>query len=184
VCSSDLHLRDDDGADVRAIELGPADLAALVFTDALFDALAATEPAAARGQAALDAAVAGHDDWTYDAGTGALALTKGVLPWRTLRAEVLGSYAHESATFLWGWANGHLDPRSVRAVTALRDAARASQGLGALVRPSLPCEEGFALRLARLAAARVGATGIYRASYGPGVLAFAVFLATEPASTA
>lgn len=177
-----LELREPGGAVARRIELGPDALDALVFTEALFDALVEVEPIAARNEAALEADIAGHDEWNYEQQSCELLLSKGVLPWRTLPAQIIGTYAPESATFLWGWANEHVDPRCTRAVVALREWARTVPGMRVLLRPSLPCEEGFSVKLARLAAVRMGARGVYRASFGPGVLAFAVFPPAPPAS--
>jgi hypothetical protein len=167
-------LLDANDAVAHSIVLEGARADALIFTEPLFDALLAAEPAMAERQAALSERVRGHDDWNYDSAVGTLTLSKGVLPWATLHAEPIGSFAYDSETWLWAWANDALADERRAMTRRLRDAARTERGMSALVRPTLPCTEAFATRIAALAAHRVGAEGIYGAPFGPGVLILAV----------
>lgn len=140
-----------------------------VYTEALFDAALAAATID-EGQRALSAEAQGHDDWEYDARTLELQLKKGVLPWRVYRAQVIATWAKESETLLWAWANEELPERSKSLSIAARDSTKSNAGLGALRRPHLPADEPFASALARLAAARVGAWAVYPAVYESGVI--------------
>ncbi|MEI8256428.1 MAG: DUF6882 domain-containing protein [Deltaproteobacteria bacterium] len=156
------------------IELPPALAAMLIFTDGLLDAMLAVERDFEPRQRALSSEIDGHDDWEYDAATLTLQLKRGVLPWRTLRAVPIGSFAHEAENWLWAWANRSLPDVARAAASATRETARAVPGLGALSRPDLPCTEAFAVRLAAVAAMGMHARGIYGAPFGPGVMLLAV----------
>lgn len=140
-----------------------------VYTEALFDAALAASKID-DGQRALSAEAQGHDDWEYDARSLELQLKKGVLPWRVYRAQVIATWAKESETLLWAWANEELPERSKSLSIAARDSTRSHAGLGALRRPHLPADESFASALARLAAARVAAWAVYPAVYESGVI--------------
>ncbi|MDP3274761.1 MAG: hypothetical protein Q8Q09_06155 [Deltaproteobacteria bacterium] len=145
-----------------------------VYTEALYaQGLEAAERMDA-GQRALAAQAQGHDDWEYDARTTQLSLKKGVLPWRTYEAQVLGSWARESETLLWAWANEELPPTCAALARSVREGTRTEPGLGALRRPHLPADEPFAMALARIAAARTGASAVYPAVYEAGVLYLAI----------
>jgi hypothetical protein len=144
-----------------------------VYTEALY-AAAREASAIDAGQKRLADEAQGHDDWEYDAKTARLELKKGVLPWRSYRAQVVGTWAKESETFLWAWANQELPETSTDLAKRARQSALAEPGLGALRRPHLPADEPFASALARLAAARAGARGVYPAAYDHGVIYLAV----------
>jgi hypothetical protein len=169
-----LELRDDADATVHAVTLDAPVLAHAMFSEALFDLIETTLPEADRRQESLLADIAGHDEWNYDQSTTTLTLSKGVLPWRSYRAEIVGTWAEPSETWLWAWANRSLAPSSRRAVETVRDTLRATAGLSAFARPSFPCDERFASLLALVAAARMDARGVYPASYGEGVAYLAV----------
>jgi hypothetical protein len=90
------------------------------------------------------------------------------------RAQVVGSWARESETLLWAWANEEM-PETCRALSrAAREGAKSEPGLGALRRPHLPADEPFAFALAQLAAARQGARGVYPAAHEQGVIYLAI----------
>lgn len=150
-----------------------------VYTEALFDAAREASTIDA-GQRALSSEAAGHDDWEYDGRTLELQLKKGVLPWRIYRAQVVATWARESETLLWGWANDELPERTKTLASAARESTRSSPGLGALRRPHLPADEPFASALARLAAARAGAWAVYPASYESGVIYLGILRDREP----
>lgn len=170
-----LELLDEHGTAVHSIALEPEVLALGLFSEALMELVLETLPEADRRQEALLNDIAGHDEWNYDAAARKLDLAKGVLPWRSLRAEIVGTYAEASETWLWGWANRSLNSASTTAVRALLESLRTRAGLSAFARPSLPCDERFASLLALLAAVKMDAKGVYPASYGEGVVYLAVF---------
>ncbi len=146
-----------------------------VYTEALFSAALAASALDA-GQRALSEEAQGHDDWEYDARSARLELRKGVLPWRSYRAQVVGTWAKESETLLWAWANEEIPDTAKALSRAAREGALRDPGLGALRRPHLPADEPFASALARLAAARAGARAVYPAVYDHGV----IYLALTP----
>ncbi len=147
-----------------------------VYTEALFSAALAAR-SLDEGQRALSEEAQGHDDWEYDARSARLELRKGVLPWRSYRAQVVGTWARESETFLWAWGNEEIPDTAKALARAAREGAAREPGLGALRRPHLPADEPFASALARLAAARAGARAVYPAVYDHGV----IYLALMPA---
>jgi hypothetical protein len=151
------------------IEIDASVLDARVYTEALFDLLTDTTAFEIR-QREFSEEVMGHDEWNYDSRMGTLTLERGVLPWRTFTAQPIGSYAFESGTWLWAWANTSLPASCTQAACEFRASIETRAGLGVLRRPSFPCAESFAARLAAIAAAKLGARGIYRATYGPGAL--------------
>ena len=153
----------------------------LLFTDALFAALDVVQSDFQPRQTALSTEIAGHDDWEYDAATTTLQLKRGVLPWRALVAVPVGSLAFESESWLWGWANDALPAAATAAVASVRDASRSEHRMSVLRRAELPCSEEFAVRIAAIAALRMGARGLYGAPFGTGVMFLAV-MAGERAS--
>lgn len=169
-----LSLADASARIEHTIELGPGDLDELLFTDALFTAAAESEPAIERLERALDGRAEGHTGWGYDQESGVLDLTRGNERVLQVQAEAIGSYAFESETWLWAWANPAIDPERARLVRSVRDWAARQTGLSAFCRPTLPCAESFADTLARIVATRGGAQGIYRAVFGKGVLLLAI----------
>lgn len=172
--SSVVTLAKGEASPAHRVEISNDLSAMLIFTDGLFDAMLAVERDFEPRQRALSSEIDGHDDWAYDAETLTLQLKRGVLPWRTLRAVPIGSFAHEGESWLWAWANRGLPDVARTATRAMRDTAGTVSGLGALCRPDLPCSESFALRLAAVAAMRLSARGIYGAPFGPGVMLLAV----------
>lgn len=177
-----LSLLGADGAVIDEVAVGEMHYPYRVYTEALFDA-ARGASVIDEGQRALVAEAQGHDDWEYESRTAELLLKKGVLPWRVYRAQVIATWAKESETLLWGWANQEL-PETARAMArAALEGTRNQPGLGALRRPHLPADEAFASALARLAAARAGARAVYSAVYESGVIYLAILREDGPRAT-
>lgn len=144
-----------------------------VYTEALYEAAFGAR-SIDDGQRELVTEAQGHDDWEYESRTSELLLKKGVLPWRVYRAQVIATWAKESETLLWAWANDELPETAKALARRVLEGTRNQPGLGALRRPHLPADEPFASALARLAAARAGAWAVYSAVYENGVIYLAV----------
>jgi hypothetical protein len=144
-----------------------------VYTEALYEAALGAR-VIDEGQRELVNEAQGHDDWEYESRTAELLLKKGVLPWRVYRAQVIATWAKESETLLWAWANNDLPETAKAMARRVLEGTRNQPGLGALRRPHLPADEPFASALARLAAARAGAWAVYPAAYENGVIYLAV----------
>jgi hypothetical protein len=158
----------------RSVAISTAHAELLLFTEPFFDALVEVENVFEPQQKTLSAEIAGHDDWEYDATTQTLQLKKGVLPWRALRAVAIGSMAYESESWLWAWANDALPEGASVDVARVRDGALNAPGMSVLRRAEMPCSEEFAVRLAAIAAMKMGARGIYGAPFETGVMMLAV----------
>ncbi len=168
-----LSLHAADGAVIDEVPVGDALYPYRVYTEALYEAAYGAR-SIDEGQRALVAEAQGHDDWEFESRTAELALKKGVLPWRVYRAQVIATWAKESETLLWAWANDELPETAKAMARRVLDGTRNQPGLGALRRPHLPADEPFASALARLAAARAGARAVYPAAYENGVIYLAI----------
>lgn len=146
-----------------------------VFTEALFEAALSAAARIDRQQQWLAEQALGHDDWEYDGRYAKLVLKKGVLPWRSFSAQVVGSWAKESETLLWAWANRELPPAATVLSRKLREQPALEPGLGVLRRAHIPSDEGFASALARIATARSDANAVYPAVYENGVIYLAIY---------
>lgn len=163
-----------EGREVAAHELGPEQSQELLLTEPLFQWLDELLPRVDALQTKLEGDLHGHDDWAFDQNTLELTLARGALPWRQWRASLLGTWAEESGTLLWGWANRHVAPTCTQAIRAFRGAVEGRAGFNFFRRAETPMEEALAATLASCASAELGARGMYRASYGPGMLYLAV----------
>jgi hypothetical protein len=168
-----LSLCAADGAVIDEVPVGDGLYPYRVYTEALYEAAYGAR-SIDEGQRALVAEAQGHDDWEFESRTAELALKKGVLPWRVYRAQVIATWAKESETLLWAWANDELPETAKAMARKVLDGTRNQPGLGALRRPHLPADEPFASALARLAAARAGARAVYPAAYENGVIYLAI----------
>jgi hypothetical protein len=174
-----VTLVDDDagGAVVMTRRFDASELRWLLFTPALFSALAETE-AEERAQAQrVDAALAGMRRFDIDMQRATITFSgpdHAPQPWGF---ELLGSFVDEQKRFLWGWANDQVSPRLVAGVEALRQRST-SPGLRALTDGSFGGPEALFARLARHAAVRIGAFGVYKAPFtslqGKGVMFLAL----------
>ena len=119
-------------------------LARFVFSPTLLETLLASAPELRIWHEAFSAEIRGHDEAKLDPESGALVLSRGVLPWRTLRARRLGTFELESGIFRWDLPEPDL----------------ADHG-AAFTTPWFPCDEAFAVRLAGFTAHHLGARGLY-----------------------
>ncbi len=146
-----------------------------VFTEALYSAALAAAARIDAQQQWLASQALGHDDWEYDSRYAQLVLKKGVLPWRSFSAQMIATWAKESETLLWAWANQDLAPPSTELSRRMHAQPPSEPGLGVLGRAHIPADEGFASAMARLATARSDADAVYPAVYENGVIYLAIY---------
>jgi hypothetical protein len=175
----DVALVDEDagGAVVMTRRFDPSELRWLLFTPALFGALARTLEQEAAQKARIDEALAGMRRFDIDMQKGLITFSapdRAPTPWSF---ELVGSFVDEAKRFLWGWANDQVDPALVRGVDALRQRSTTA-GLRALTEGSFGGPEALFTRLARHAVVEIGAHGLYRAPFssnqGRGVMYLAL----------
>ena len=155
----------------------------LFWTAQLFRALEGTQAAEAAQKKSVDEALRRQARFDIDMAEGRITFsgssTEPPMPWRF---ELLGSWNDETKRFLWGWANDQV-PEALRAgperVRARAASTGDGEGLRALTEASFGCPEPTADRLARHAAARMDAFGVYRAPFksaqGKGFMYLALF---------
>jgi hypothetical protein len=160
----------------------------LFWTPQLFAALASTEAKEATQRRAVDEALRRQARFDIDMSEGRITFSPherdaASVPKSPWRFELLGSWNDETKRFLWGWSNEEVAP-SLRAggLQVRSDAlagANSGEGLRALTEESFGCPEPCAERLARHAAARMNAFGVYRAPFaskqGKGFMYLALF---------
>lgn len=157
----------------ECIALDPSITQKLVFTDTLLDTLYAARPSLRDRHAQGVEVLRGHDGWQYSLEERALKLTRGDLPWRTLRAEPIGMLDREAGTFNWSSIDRTLPEQAVAKVTETKRRLGEQPGLSAFAYDWLPCDEGLAISLSAFLAKEAGSTGHYAASLENQALFFA-----------
>jgi hypothetical protein len=149
----------------------------LFWTGSLFALMNGTAAAEARAKKDVDQALKSHARFDIDMNEGRIVFTGGGAP-SPWAFELLGSWSDETKRFLWSWANDQVPP-SLTARTEKVRAMSTPDGLRALTEASFGCPEPCAERLARHAAARMNAFGVYRAPFastqGKGFMYLALF---------
>ena len=150
----------------------------LFWTAPLFTRLNGTSHAEALAKTNVDAALRTHQRFDIDMTDGRIVFSKGASAPSPWAFELLGSWSDETKRFLWGWANDQV-PTSLKARVEKVRASSTEDGLRALTEGSFGCPEPCAERLARHAASRMNAFGVYRAPFssaqGKGFMYLALF---------
>lgn len=160
---ADWQLLQADGSVAWFARLEAADLAHLLVSDELLDAVAGTEKAFAALQARLEPHVSNVTGFAYDSATGLLRIEREGGSVREVPALFVGRYGEEDFTWAWGWSGAEVPPPSTAAVHRVCAPGARTPGLTALWRPFFQCDEGFAWALATHVAVAVGARGLFRA---------------------
>ena len=179
----DVNLYDDESGTAELVMtrvFDRSELRWLFFTPELFAALNDSAAKEVEQQVHLDRALAGARRFDIDMKKGLITFSGpglAPLPWKF---ELVGSWLQERHRFLWGWANHQVDPAYTTRVEGLRQQAT-GHGLRALSEATWGGPESLFVRLARHAAARINADGLYRAPFasktGKGVMLLALFRA-------
>ena len=176
----DVSLFDDESGTSELVMtrvFDKSELRWLFFTPELFAALEETAAKEAQQQAFVDVALKGVKRFDIDMKKATITFTGSdkEVPWRF---ELVGSWLQERHRFLWGWANHQVDPALTNRVELVRQRAT-GHGLRALSEATWGGPEPLFIRLARHAAVRIGAAGLYRAPFasktGKGVMLLALF---------
>ncbi|WP_405058916.1 hypothetical protein OG474_40160 [Kribbella sp. NBC_01505] len=106
------------------------------------------------------------DSWGLDQTTGLLTWT---FPDKvaTAPAQILGSYSHNSGSWMWAWANQSILPEMSRDSLAVREWAEAG-GHHSLAEPSRKADDSQVASLTAIAVRVTRAAGYYRGPGGSG----------------
>jgi hypothetical protein len=167
--SAQLALLGPGGAAQSHFDLSADAVAALPFSDELFDRLDGTRARAHEVQAAFQAHIQGLQRWDYVQDEAALSFVLANGTRWTVRGQLLGSWSRQDESWRWGWANESVPAAASAGAAEVRDGARAGRNLAALTTPSFACAQPFAVELALHAATTLGARGVFPGDYGAGV---------------
>jgi hypothetical protein len=167
--SRDVALVDTSGAEpvVRMTRrFDASELRWLFWTAPLFRALASTAARETEQRERLDVELRAYRAFQIDMVKGEIAFMteRGGPTAATYAFELLGSWSDDDKRFLWGFANDQVAPQLKHIVETQR-ASSTEAGLRALSEASFGCPEPCAERLARHAAAKANALGVYRAPF-------------------
>jgi hypothetical protein len=113
-----------------------------------------------------------ESSWSYDQESGILTFAFDAHN-LDVRAEIVGSFSKESATWLWAWANSDVDEQ-------LTAAARSVQALGErhgyrdLITPQWTASESDGWAMAAVALSVAGGAGLYSGDFGAGRVFFLI----------
>jgi hypothetical protein len=136
----------------------------LFWTAPLFARLNGSEQKELEQKRAVDQAVNKYKRFDIDMQQGRIVFSSPDMPPSPWSFELLGSWSDETKNFMWGWANEQAPSSLKKRVDLVRQSAT-GEGLRALHEPTFGCPELCASRLARHAAATIGAMGVYRAPF-------------------
>lgn len=111
--------------------------------------------------------------WDLDQDEGVLRFSDPVLHTAEAPAQIAGSFASGSGTWLWAWANPSLDRRLVDHSLVVK-AYGARRGFERLVQPEWAATESECWSMTAITALLNGAQGAYRGPYSGGA-AFITF---------
>ncbi len=170
-----LTLLNADGRPATSVSVPRQALDALFLSDALLDLLARTEPELAAMQESVATRLHDLARWNYSQpdSRATFEFDDG-RPKLDLPAQILGTWTRDDESWLWGWANTSIEPGCTDLVEkALRPDDR-EPGLAVFWREKYPAEQDFTLKVALLAAHRMGATGVFRGRAGDAVIYLAL----------
>ena len=170
---------DDEGVVVMTRRFDPSELRWLLFTPALFRALAATEAVEREQQQRVEQALAGMKRFDIDMKKGTITFNGPERPAAPWAFELVGSFVDDDKRYLWGWANDQVEPRLIAGVEALRQRSTGA-GLRAFIDGSFGGPEAMFTRLARHAVVVMGAFGLYRAPFAAAKGRGVMYLALRP----
>ncbi len=170
-----LTLLNADGRPASSVSVPRTALDALFLSDALLEALAHAEPELAAMQASVATRLQGLAGWNYSQPDRRATFEfEDARPKLDLPAQILGTWTSDDESWLWGWANTAIEPGCTDLVEqALRPDDRAP-GFAVFWRERYPAEQGFAMKVALLAAQRMGARGVFRGRAGDAVIFLAL----------
>ena len=99
--------------------------------------------------------------WDWDQGTGQLVFSAAGVPKVVADIQFVGSVSNKSGTWLWSWANPHLDPRWTRDILEVQRFGEA-HGLWKLTTRKWEADEVDGWEMTSIAAYILQAKGAYR----------------------
>jgi hypothetical protein len=172
----DWKLLRDDGSTAWFNRLTRGELDSLLVTDALLDLVTGTSKAFDALQEQLGLRLGAVTGFSFDTGQSVLHLNRPEGRALALKAQLLGAYLTEAASWVWGWSDPHANPLAVEQPRSVCAPDAQQPGLSALWRPNYFCDEGFAWTVAGSVAVSIAARGLFRGELpdGSGAALFAV----------
>ena len=99
--------------------------------------------------------------WDWDQATCQLVFSEGGTPRVIADIQFVGSVSTETKTWLWSWANPHLDPLCARDVRDVRLLGE-SRGIAQLTTPKWSADEVDGWEMTAITAYVLQAKGVYR----------------------
>jgi hypothetical protein len=115
----------------------------------------------------------GHCAWNFDLARGEVRFVeKKFLRSKThvAKVQLLGSYSHESGSWLWAWGNPQALPEELLEVARRLKALGEREGIEVLAERYLGIDEDFVHGLASVASGVGAANGYYRCPNGAGAV--------------
>jgi len=115
--------------------------------------------------------------WDIDQQIGELVFSDGGIPKLTCSVTILGSFSHQSGTWMWGWANPSLVEPLTRDTKALREYG-VENSIEDLTVETTPATDEEAWALSAFACRILNGIGLYRGPTGSG---FVIMMLTDRA---
>lgn len=172
----DWKLLRADGSTAWFNRLSRGELDSLLVTDALLDLVTGTSKAFDALQEQLGQRLGAVTGFSFDTGLSVLHLNRPEGRSLALKAQLLGAYLTEAATWVWGWSDPLANPLAVELPRGVCAPDAEQAGLSALWRPNYFCDEGFAWTVAGSVSVSIAARGLFRGELpdGSGAALFAV----------
>lgn len=115
--------------------------------------------------------VIGDNNWQFDMDSGTIAFG----PERVFPVQLLGTFSHQSDSWLWAWANEQsgIPARLLEQARQLRSYGE-QHGIERLTTPSFAATDMDLHAIGSIAAGMFDASGYYLADYGQGILVLTV----------
>ncbi len=115
--------------------------------------------------------------WDWDDGRGAVVFSDAGVPRVRALSQLVGSVSRKTGTWLWSWANEHVEPRHRRDLEEVRRYG-AHHGIWQLSTPKWEADETDGWEMTSIAAYVLQAKGAYRMPKAH-LFGFAIFEAVE-----
>jgi hypothetical protein len=114
-----------------------------------------------------------YQRWDWDDARGAVVFSDAGVPQVIARSQLVGSVSRRTGTWLWSWANEHVEPRNRRDLDEIRRYGE-HRGLWQLTTPKWEADEVDGWEMTSIAAYVLQAKGAYRMP-DEHVISFAIF---------
>jgi hypothetical protein len=118
-----------------------------------------------------------YERWDWDDSRGAVVFSDRGVPRVIARSQLVGSVSTHTGTWLWAWANGHVEERLRRDLDEVRRYGE-HHGIWQLTTPKWEADETDGWEMTSIAAYVLQAKGAYRMPNGH-LFSFAIFDAVD-----